>query len=248
MGSPFAHVWGDPNQPLGLPGTPFVSPGGNGEVPPMALPTTLVRVYEAALWSSYRYVQGAAVANRGDDLFATPLNSSGQGWANPLSIGETNMEEAGRMPTGQSLAVVAIALQPYATGGLSAAGSYGLVANDLRNINANLVIGWKFLNTFISISTAALIGQGGGVFGGTADTGAADGVGGSREILTHGNGGLWIYREFPVMLAAGVTFRVQLKWGALAVVIDGNSTGTDAYALALKLHLIGKVQTAVETA
>jgi hypothetical protein len=231
----------------GVPGTVFATPGGTGEVPPMQLPTSLVRVYESCLWSSYRYPQSTPLANRNtDDLYSVPLSGTGQGYSTQLTLAETNLSEAGRVPNGQSFAVGAIAFQPFTVGGAVASTIYPITRADLQNVITNCVLGWVFLNTFLAIGTANLIGAGGGIFGTTADTGAADGGGGSRIALNNGMGGVWIYREFPIMLAAATTFRLRITWGGNAVPVDGG--GANAYALGLKSHLIGKFQTAVETA
>jgi len=211
----------------------------------MELPKQIVRIGEQTLWSSYRWADGQALANTSVEIFKLAIGGQGQGFAAALTVAETNLREGGRIPGGYSYNVEAIALHPYALGGNTATNVNPLVGNDMRNIHANLVLAWRFLQTEIDIAPAVLIGAGGGAFGDTADTGAADGGGGSRTMINNGNGQLWLYRRHPVMLPANATFAINYKWGGGAVVVDG---GGDNYALILRTSLLGVFETAIAVA
>jgi len=214
---------------------------GQGRAP-MALPKNVVRIGEQAVWSSQRYQDGAALANTEDRIFTTPRGQVGQGFAAALTIAETSLKEGGRIPGGYAFSVDALALHAYYLGG-DAAGIFPIVGADLRNLQANCVLSWDFLQTRIEIAPAVLIGAGGGIFGSTADTGAVDGgAGGSRIALNHGAANVWIYRRNPVMLPADATFAVVYQWGANAAVVDG---GSNASAMILRTHLLGQFETAI---
>lgn len=204
------------------------------------LPTNVRRFYEADLWSAYYWADGATLSGIHRDLFSVKQGGSGQGWPSPLSIAETNMAEAGRIASGLAYTVRQVALEPYYVD------SYPLVGAELRNILNNCVPIWKFLNTTVEIATASLIGQGGGIFGSTADTGAVEGgSGGSRIALNNGGGSTWVYHELPVLLPANTTFSLQLHFGDNAIVVDGGSNNS---ALSIRVHLIGVATSAVPEA
>ena len=209
-----------------------------GQQAGMRLPTEVQRFYEGALWSSYRYADATALAGRAaDSLFGVRKGGNGQGWPASLTIAETNMEEAGRIATGLAFTTRQIACE------VRYADNWPMVHVDLANVQLNLVLTWKFLNTFVDIAPVNLIGQGGGIFGSTADTGAADGgSGGSRTILNNGAGQTWIYHELPVLLPANTTFSMQLQWGGNATVVDG---GVNNSAMVIRVSLIGVATSAV---
>jgi hypothetical protein len=230
----------------GMPSVAFATPGGTGMNVPMEVPKAVVRVGEQALWSTQRYPDATALANQQSRVFTTPRGQVGQGFGTALSLAETNLKEGGRVPGSLAFDVIGLAVQPYALTGNTASTLYPVVGADMRNIVSNCVAQWDFTQVVIDIAPLALIGQGGGIFGMTADTGAADGgSGGSRIALNSGNGSLWVYREFPVALPSNATFAILLTWGANAIPVDG---GSDAYALCLRAHLIGKFKAAIEIA
>lgn len=231
----------------GMPGMPL-SVGGAGQNMgvPMQLPKDVLRTGEQALWSAYRYTSGFALANTNQRVFSVALGNSGQGFAAPLTIAETNMKEAGRIPTGYAFDCYGVAAQPYTLTGTTANTIFPLVGADARNIMANAVLQWAFQQSVIDIAPLSLIGQGGGLFGATADTGAAEGgSGGSRTLINNGNGQLWVYQSIPIGLPSSTTFNLQIAWGANAISVDG---GENDYALILRIHLLGKFKLAIETA
>lgn len=210
-----------------------------GQLARLRLPTEIQRYYEGALWSGYYYADATALANRSDEVFVTPEGSQGQGWPAALSIAETNMKESGKMPAGLAFTTRQIALEPEYVD------TWEVARADMQNFQANMVGVWFWLNTEVEVSTAMLIGQGGGKFGSTADTGAAEGgAGGSRFYIANGAGQTFVYYELPVLLNANTTFRFKFKWGRNAVAVDG---GRNNSALAIKCHLIGVVTSAVPT-
>ena len=227
----------------GIPGSasmPAPIPGAGRA--PMTLPKNVVRIGEQAIWSSQSYGNGNAIANTEQRIFTTPRGQVGQGFTVALSLAETSLKEGGRVPGGFAFSVDALALQPYLQGGTAATGPFPVVGAYLRNLQANCVLSWDFLQTRIDIAPAALIGAGGGIFGATADTGAADGVGGSRIALNHGAANVWMYRRSPVMLPSDATFAIVITWGATAPVVDG---GSNLSNVVLRTSLMGQFETAI---
>jgi hypothetical protein len=230
----------------GMPGIPVQMGTGAGMSVPMHVPKDVVRIGEQALWSTQRYAAATALANTQARVFSVARGSQGQGFATPLTIGETNLKEPSRVPASLAFDVYGIAVQPYTLTGTTAGTIFPLVGADARNIMANCVLQWDFTQTIIDIAPIALIGQGGGIFGATADTGAAEGgSGGTRTLLNNGNGQLWVYREHPVALPSNATFATLLSWGGSAIAVDG---GADDYALCLRVSLLGKFKVAIEIA
>ena len=225
----------------GIPGVAALPAPGNS-TPMMALPKNVVRIGEQALWSSQRYADAAALANTEDRVFTTPRGQVGQGFANALSIAETSLKEGGRVPGGFAFNVDAISIHAYYMGG-TAAGAFPVVGADLRNMQNNCVLAWDFLQTRIEVAPTVLIGAGGGIYGDTADTGAADGgAGGSRIALNNGAGQLWVYRRSPVMLPSDATFALIYQWGSNASVVDGGSNNS---GFILRTHLLGQFESAI---
>jgi hypothetical protein len=226
----------------GAPGSYSMSAAQGRGTPMMSLPKSVVRIGEQAIWSAQSYANGAALANTEQRIFTTPRGQVGQGFAGALSLAETSLKEGGRIPGGFGFSVDAIALQPYLQGGTLATGPFPVVGAFLRNMQANLVVSWDFLQTRIDIAPAVLIGAGGGTFGATADTGAADGVGGSRVALNHGAANVWMYRRSPVELPADATFAIVYTWGGTSPVVDG---GTNLSNAVIRCSLMGQFETAI---
>lgn len=229
--------------PFGTPG--FTSAPARGGLSPMIAPqaTQVVRIGEMALWSTWLYADATALAGRQDDVFRVAQGNSGQGFATALSYAETSMKVGGMISSGLAFNIYQIALQPYYIGGSSTANTFPIVAGDLRNIESHLVMQWSFNQTTIDIAPATLIGAGGGIYGSTADTGAADGGGGSRIALNHGLGQVWVYQQGFVQLPELVSFAIRYVWGANAVVVDG---GSNASSLAVRTMLLGTYTNAVQ--
>ena len=217
-------------------------PTGAGHGAPMAAmepPRGVIRIGEQCLWSTWAYADATALAGRQNDVvFQVAENNAGQGFAAGSGIDATNMQLGGELPSGYAFDVQAIALQPYTQDSTSVVGA------DLRNIWGNLVMSWRFQQTYIRIGPASLFGSGGGVFGSTADTGAVEGgAGGSRVALNLGAGQLWVYRDHAVVLPAKLLFGMAYLWGPNATAIDGGAT---AYTLNLRTVFLGVFQAAIE--
>lgn len=228
----------------GIPALAAYGPPPAGSVP-MQLPKSIVRIGEQAIWSAFRYPDTTALANTEDRLFTAPRGQVAQGFAAALSLAETNLKEGGRIPGGFAFSVEGVSAYPYYIGG-SGAGTWAIDGGDIRNFVDNCVISWDFIQTRIEIGPALLVGAGGGVYGTTADTGAAEGgAGGSRMALNNGNGQIWLYSRHPVALPADVTFAMVLNWGTNASVVDG---GLNNAALGVRIHLIGSFESAIPTA
>jgi hypothetical protein len=212
-------------------------PSQGGSQASMQLPTQIIRVGENSLWSAFQFADTTVVQTTDNRIFSTQLGAVGQGFAVSLSIAETNMKEAGRLPSGLAFDCQGIALQAYYKDSRPIDGA------DIRNVVNNVVLRWDYLQTLIDISPAVLIGAGGGVFGDTADTGAAEGgSGGSRINLNNGNGQCWIYQQYPVLLSANTTFSQIISWGRFAIPIDGGLGNSD---LIIRSCLLGWYKTAL---
>jgi hypothetical protein len=223
----------------GAPGQ-IVASGNPAALAPMQLPKTIVRIGEQAIWSTQQYADAQAMARNEDILFSTPQNGTGQGFAAPLSLAETNLREASRIPGGYAFTVQAIALQTYYSD------QFAIVRADIANLVNNCVPQWSFLQVRIEIAPAQLIGAGGGVYGDTADTGAAEGgAGGSRIALNNGNGQVWVYRSHPVALPANSTYNIVLSWGANASAVDGGSNNSSQN---VRCVLLGTFESAIPIA
>jgi hypothetical protein len=143
------------------------------------------------------------------------------------------MKESGRIASGQAYDVYGVALQPYLYDNTAIPG------NTMRNVLNNLVLAWDFLQSLIEIAPVQLIGGGGGIFGMTADTGDDNSA---RAVLNNGNGQIWVYQRFPVMLSANSTFSMVQRWGVGASAIDGGESNT---SLILKNLFLGQYKIAL---
>jgi hypothetical protein len=214
----------------GFPGVPLITPGTGTSVP-LELPKDVLRVGEQCIWSTQR-IAAAAVNNQTFRLFTTPLGQQGQGFGAPLSIAETNLKEGGRIPSGLAFDVLGVTCD-ISPGDTTAALLNDSLA-DLQVITRHGVLSWDFLQTIIDIAPVALVGAGGGVFGVPAGNPVAN----DAAAYTNGNGGLFVYRKYPVALPANSTFNVILRTGSNAPALQ---TLTD-----VKVSLIGQFKTAIE--
>jgi hypothetical protein len=209
-----------------------------GQQAGMRLPTEVKRYYEGDLWSTHFFADAAPLASLIRPLYSVAIGGTGQGFgAVSLDIAHTNMEEAGRIASGLAYTVRQVGIECCYDD------NWGICRADLQNVRFYCVPTWKFLNTEVPIAPVSLIGEGGGIFGSTADTGGAEGgLGGSRMVLNNGAGQTWCYYELPVLLPANTTFSLRLMFGALATVVDGGLNNSD---LLIRAHLIGVVTSAV---
>ena len=222
----------------GIPGSAFLPPPVPGQmVASMEVPKAIRRVGEQAFWSTQAYVAGNAVALTTQRLYTTPLNQAGQGFG-VMSLAETNLIEAGRIPSQFAFTVDAVACQIHMQNNQVA------FYEDVSNLVNNGVLSWFFTQTQFEIAPCALIGAGGGVYGTTSDTGGVDGGGasGSREALNNGAGNLWVYRRYPVLLPSNTAFSVGITWGGGALPFIG---GAAAAATNVRVSLVGRFEVAI---
>ena len=230
---------------------PLVSPGA-GPIPgvPQHQPSNLFRFGEITLYSTVGIgtQAGAAVANTSNRLFATPLGQQGQGFPAALTVTETNLKEAGRIPSGQAYDVFGVAGQvmgwnfaqdeldvPFNTDGAAGAAVLGQVA-DLQSIINNGVLVWDFTQTQVFICPLMLAGAGGGAFGAVSQNAA----GANSGSMGNGNGGIWMYRRHPVALPGNSTFAVLLQFGSRASALGPN------IGVAVRVVLLGYYKSVIE--
>lgn len=232
----------------------------------MGIQKTLVRVGEQALYSTHAFEADGTTRWQGQyDVFASPVNSTGQGFTGRnLTLSETNLLEAGRIPTGLSFKVYGVGCHPYGllkNDATRAAGAgtkaYALSLADYNAIQAYGILEWIFLNTNIQIAPIQAVGAAGGTFAGTADTGAAYGGAnttgmGSMFAANHGGGAYWTYNAWPVELGSDITLRVRINFAApTGPIIDGGpvleGTSAPAYDPAIKVMLFGVYEQAIPT-
>ena len=233
---------------------PLVSPGA-GPIPgvPQHQPSNLFRFGEITLYSTFAFPQGA-LANTSNRLFSTPLGQTGQGFGVALTVAETNLKEAGRIPSGQAYDVFGVAGQvmgwdagantvdlPFCdmpAGGAGAAPAAGLGnVGDLQNILNNGVLLWDFTQTQVHICPLMLAGAGGGAFGAISQNAAAANSG----SMGNGNGGIWMYRRHPVALPGNSTFAVLIQFGGRASALLGGNNG-----VAVRVVLLGYYKSVIE--
>ena len=212
---------------------------------PINLPKNLFRFGEITLYSTHGFgVNGATanIANTTNRLFVTQLGGTGQGFTQGLSVSETNLKEAGRIPSGQAYDVFGVATQVMAWTPSDGAGSIvapitnaSLAASGLATVINNGILSWDFTQTKVFICPMILAGAGGGIFGAVADS-----AGNQIGALNNGNGGIWMYRKHPVALPGSSTFAVELQFGTRAGTLP-LSTG-----LAVRIVLLGYYKSIIE--
>lgn len=226
-------------------GAPLTSPDA-GPIPgvPMEQPKNLFRFGEQTIWSTQYHASGAPIASGTFRLFTTPLGQVGQGFNQALSIGETNLKEGGRVPSGVAYDVFGVACQveeSATTSEQNGVATMNLAINspeavgNLVNIIQNGILSWDFTQTKVFICPMILAGAGGGIFGAVADS-----AGNQIGALNNGNGGIWMYRKHPVALPGSSTFAVELQFGTRAGTLP-LSTG-----LAVRIVLLGYYKSIIE--
>ena len=154
----------------GMPGMAVSMPGQGGPPPvPFELPKNLFRYGEQALWSSLLLsTTPGTIASGSYRLFSTQICQVGSGFTNALSIAETNLKEAGRIPNSIAFDVYGLACQILESSTTTDTGVlnnqvYGTVTLGHQvNIINNGVLSWDFTQTQVDIAPVHLIGQGGG--------------------------------------------------------------------------------------
>lgn len=233
----------------GTPGIPLVG-GGQAGVPPVSfdLPKNVYRFGEQTLWST-QFLATGAVANGSFRLFTTPLGQVGQGFANALSISETNLKEGGRIPSGIAFDCFGIAVQPLQNGAGSDSNDAGKAVNsdlaitNLLNIQQNAVVVWDFTQTAVEVCPVMLAGAGGGAFGTlAASDNPAAGATATFGNVNNGSGSVWLYRKHPVALPGNSTFSIVLRFGSRAAAISAN------LGVAVRVVLLGYYKNVIEIA
>lgn len=229
---------------------PLTSPG-SGPIPgvPMHQPSNLFRFGEITLYSTFAVGNGGALANTTQRMFATPLGQTGQGFPAALTVTETNLKEAGRIPAGQAYDVFGVAGQvmawdstndqldaPFNSDGAAGGATLGLVA-DLQNVINNGILLWDFTQTQVYICPLMLAGAGGGAFGAISQNAA----GANSGSMGNGNGGIWAYRQHPVALPGNSTFAVLCQFGSRASALGAAPAG-----VAVRVVLLGYYKSVIE--
>jgi hypothetical protein len=229
-------------------GAPLVSPD-SGPIPgvPMEQPKNLFRFGEQTIWSTQYHSATAPLASGTFRLFTTPLGQVGQGFGQALSIGETNLKEGGRVPSGVAYDVFGVACQVEESSTLNEQSSVATLnlpinspeaVGNLVNIIQNGILSWDFTQTQVDICPVTLAGAGGGAFGAvaTGDTGTPVTTG----HMNNGNGGVWMYRKHPVALPGTTTFAIVLRYGSRAAVVGSNGS------CAVRVTLLGYYKNVIE--
>lgn len=200
----------------------MIEQGSTGLPPsvPFEQPKNLFRYGEQTLWSTQLHAgngaSAVALANGTYRLFTTPLGQVGQGFTNSLTIGETNLKEGGRIPSGIAYDVFGVACQigRATSTGDSALGDANSSADSIRilsEIQTNGILSWDFTQTQVDIAPIQLIGAGGGAFGSVSVTSNTATTVGN---LNNGAGSVWLYRKHPVALPGQSTFSILLRYGS----------------------------------
>ena len=210
---------------------------------PFEQPKSLFRFGETTLWSSYLLTPAVAIANSTNRLFSVARGSTGQGFSSALSIAETSLKEAGRVPSGVAYDVFGLACQIEAAASATDSNVGTPIDSDnligsLLNIQSNGVLSWDFTQTVVEICPVSLAGAGGGAFGALA---AAAGGGGAIQVghMNNGNSNVWMYRKHPVALPGNTTFAVNLSFGSRAAALTDN-------AIVVRVILLGYYKNIIE--
>jgi len=227
----------------GSPGIPLIAPP-NESIPPVPFkqPSQLFRYGEQAIWSTAAFQPAAPLANTTTRLFSTQIGQTGQGFT-PMTIAETSLKEAGRIPAGVAFDVFGISCHVYqgVSGGEGIITSLATPTDDdisignLLNVLNNGVLSWDFTQTTVDISPVHMIGAGGGAFGAVSQNAAGSNTGN----MNNGAGAVWMYRKHAVALPGTTTFAILLRFGASAPVVSTN-------VLAVKVSLLGYYKNVIE--
>lgn len=190
---------------------------------PFQQPKNLFRYGEQTLWSTQLHASNGAstvsLANGTYRLFTTPLGQVGQGFTGAMTIGETNLKEGGRIPSGIAYDVFGVACQ---VGRATSTGDSNLgdaISNAdsiriLTEIQTNGILSWDFTQTQVDIAPVQLIGAGGGAFGSVSIDNAGATATSSVGSMNNGAGSVWLYRKHPVALPGNSTFSILLRYGS----------------------------------
>jgi hypothetical protein len=220
----------------------FQSPG-SGPIPgvPSQQPTNLFRFGEITLYSTQAYPATTAMASVSSRIFSTPLGSQGQGFTGALTKTETNLKEAGRIPSGQAYDVYGVATQFLGASNVQTAldepfNDATATVGTLQNLVNNGVLSWDFTQTVVDICPVMLAGAGGGVYGAISQNAA----GANTGAMNNGNGGIWMYRKHPVALPGNTTFAILLQFGSRTAAIPAG------FGVAVRVVLLGYYKSVIE--
>ena len=230
-------------------GNQYLEQGSTGLPPsvPFNQPKNLFRYGEQTLWSTQLHagngVGAVSLANGTYRLFTTPLGQVGQGFAQALTIGETNLKEGGRVPSGIAYEVFGVSCQIGSCVGtgdsaLGASVSSSDAVRILSEVQSNGVLSWDFTQTQVDIAPIQMIGAGGGAFGSVSTTSFASSTVGA---MNNGAGSIFLYRQHPVSLPGNSTFSILLRYGSRMGAIKATST----YAF-VKVSLFGYYKNVIE--
>ena len=203
---------------------------GQGAIPavPFSQPKNLFRYGEQTIWSTQLLTGASVIANSSFRLFSVPLSSSGQGFANSLTIAETSQKEAGRVANGLAFDIFGVsALVGKGSGANDGVAGFALnqpidttaLVTELLNIQQNSVLSWDFTQTIVDIAPLHLVGAGGGAFGSVATGNAVD-----SGHMNNGASNIFLYRRHPVSLPGGTTFSILLRFGSRASNVGANAS------------------------
>lgn len=225
----------------------IVTISGGGAPPPVPtmLPTNLFRYGEQGVWSTQLYAASTAIANTSSRIFSTPQGQQGQGFANALTIAETNLKTGGMVPAGVAYDVFGIAAEAALTTSTADAGTISQQSNtaalvgQVLNIIHNTVLTWDFTQTQVDIAPVLLCGAGGGAYGALAGAGQAT----PNEFIgtvQNGNGNVWMYRKHPVALPGQSVFAILARVGSRAAPIGAGN------GMTLRVVLLGYYKNVIE--
>lgn len=209
---------------------------------PFEQPKNLFRYGEQSLWSTYAFAAGTALANGSYRLFQTQLGASGQGFT-AMTIAETNLKEAGRIPAGIAFDAYGIScaiLQGTSLSSMALPANTGATVGNLINVINNGVLSWDFTQTQVDIAPISLIGAGGGAFGSVAAATTVAATTENQGNMNNGAGSIWLYRQHPVSLPGNSTFSILLRFGGSAAAAGAN------IVLGVKVALFGFYKNIIE--
>jgi hypothetical protein len=219
----------------------------NSSIPnvPFEQPKSLFRFGETTLWSTQFLSAATSQANQSYRLFSTPIGQFGQGFsAGALTIGQTNLKEGGRVPSGIAYDVFGIASQVMFHSGTADTSSYAEAIDTAAEIDVLVglinsgVLVWEFTQTEVQICPMSLAGAGGGAFGAVAAVAAAAASG----HMNNGSGQIWMYRKHPVVLPGNQTFSIKLAFGSRAPTTTADS------GVSIRVVLLGYYKNVIEIA
>lgn len=210
--------------------------------------TRFDQIRQRHFWSKHRFTPDAnGFISSGDfDIFQTPSGQAGQGFANQLTLLETNWQGAGRVPDNQNLSVteIGVSAQVVTAAGVAVVGSefnsqvYHMLENELLR---NMVVSITYLTNTVPLGMCTDFAQASGPHvgfyePGSAFTDAAPPVSTvpdrRRVYVSNGMPAPGLRRRFkiPILLQHGetfsFTFQIPQGRGPFVARIDPNDAAT----------------------